>query len=674
MVHKQVFLTAGLGVLAAVSLPLAGQVHQIQGGNVLDASNRVGSGGLNPAARPYDFGAANRVVTGNVTGGRSFRGFSPVQDSSSYFLGQPSYGSATPLGSSAAGRYGSSFLPSDRLSNFMRDSYSVGDIYQGRGGVAGGGVMPYYSPSRTVTNTGAVLSGSNRPGSSQVLNPYAGPGATGTQLRNPLASATGLSGDGSTLAVPTRLIRANTGLPVAGQVNDRVLQNPLFAGAFREVSVSDLARLAQQDPELAKRLNLPPTAQPFTRQSDLAEPIDLRTRTFEAEDTRLDTRQYLDRDQTQQQGSSLDRVLERAAADGELDSYLLRRPGGSSDPPPSGSLVRPIQGSDSTATGPLAGAGHLFARMREMSGFGPQAGGMPLPGAPGQPGGFQPGRIPHDVTDEDLGLPPLQSFVGTEQSVLNRYLGSAEQALRTGEYYRAAALYRLATTIEPTNPLPYLGRSMALLAAGDYITSVTDLFAAIQLYDALGLFDLDLRSFIADLTVLDRRRADLEARLEVHEDYRLRFLLGYAEYCSGLDEVGLANLDKALRAAPMVVGHSEQLREAAAQEAEPIEDQLVREEAEQVAQTALTPRAYRSGKQQLFRRIMEERGVDKAGAKRVALPMIQEARGQIQDELPDAGAGLPQTIEVHPLRRFVDTLHARSASEAGRPTAAPPGP
>jgi hypothetical protein len=41
-------------------------MYQIQGGNVLDASNRVGSGGLNPAVRSYDFGAGNRLMSGNV--------------------------------------------------------------------------------------------------------------------------------------------------------------------------------------------------------------------------------------------------------------------------------------------------------------------------------------------------------------------------------------------------------------------------------------------------------------------------------------------------------------------------------------------------------------------------------------------------------------------------------
>ncbi len=666
MIRGWLPFTACIAAMAVVSASLFAQMYQIQGGNVLDASNRVGSGGLNPAVRPYDFGAGNRLMSGNVTGGRSFQGYSPIRDTSSLGLGNPAWSSSGGLGT---GRF-NPFLPSDRLSNFQRDSYSIGDALQRQGGTIGRSsttyATPYYSSSGTVANTGAILGGSNRPGTSQLLNPFSVPGMTGTQFADPLASARGLSGDGTSLAMPTRLVRANSGMPVTGQVNNRLLENPLFAGAFREVAVTDLARLAQHDPDLARRLNLPPTPQPLARQGDLIESVDLRTRSFEAEDTRLDTRRYLDRSPTEQDPSPLDRVLQRAAQDGDISPYLLR-PTENATPP--GGLTQPFEGTGQPLVGPLAEAGNLFSRMREVVDM--QMVMAAQPGLAVAPSASLPSkRTIEPQLDE---LPVLRSFVGTEQSILNRYLNTAEKALRAGEYYRSAALYKMAMAAEPANPLPYLGRSMSLLAAGDYVTSVTDLFTAIQLYDALGLFDLDLRAFIADLTVLDRRRADLEARLEVHDDYRLRFLLGYAEYCSGFDEVGLANLDRAVRSAPLLVGHGETMGQAET-ESEPIEDQLVRREAEEVGRTALTAQSYRAGKQDLFRRIMAERGVTKGEAKAIALPMIHEARGYTEGwHAADAGTvGLPQAIDVHPLRRFVDILHVRSAAEADPPTSIPP--
>jgi hypothetical protein len=150
---------------------------------------------------------------------------------------------------------------------------------------------------------------------------------------------------------------------------------------------------------------------------------------------------------------------------------------------------------------------------------------------------------------------PLKTFVGTKHSAVNQYMAAAEQLLENGQYYQAATQFDLARVVDPRNPLPLVGKSMALLAAGDYVVSASNLIAAVELFSHLGKFRVDLSSFVPDLSVLDHRRLDLEERLEASEDFRLRFLLGYAEYCSGLEDLGLANLDKAVANAPAdVVG------------------------------------------------------------------------------------------------------------------------
>ena len=91
---------------------------------------------------------------------------------------------------------------------------------------------------------------------------------------------------------------------------------------------------------------------------------------------------------------------------------------------------------------------------------------------------------------------------------------------------------------------------MALLAAGEYVSSATSLFQAIDAYKGLADFPVDLAAFVPDVKVLDRRRADLERQLESRENFRLRFLLGYAEYSSGLQKIGLENMTIAASAAP----------------------------------------------------------------------------------------------------------------------------
>ena len=91
---------------------------------------------------------------------------------------------------------------------------------------------------------------------------------------------------------------------------------------------------------------------------------------------------------------------------------------------------------------------------------------------------------------------------------------------------------------------------MAMLAAGNYLTSSTNLFQAVQHYEALSQFRIDLNAFLPDVNVLDRRRADLERQLEVNDDYRLRFLLGFTEHCCGLSEIGIENMSRAADQAP----------------------------------------------------------------------------------------------------------------------------
>jgi hypothetical protein len=75
---------AGRGAALGDGNALGGQTFQwtrttgagqsLGGGNLLDANTQVGSGRSNNAATPVDYNARNLLVTGNVAGGRGFRG------------------------------------------------------------------------------------------------------------------------------------------------------------------------------------------------------------------------------------------------------------------------------------------------------------------------------------------------------------------------------------------------------------------------------------------------------------------------------------------------------------------------------------------------------------------------------------------------------------------------
>jgi hypothetical protein len=145
---------------------------------------------------------------------------------------------------------------------------------------------------------------------------------------------------------------------------------------------------------------------------------------------------------------------------------------------------------------------------------------------------------------------PMRTFVGTTDQRLNEQLSRAEDLLRQQRYYDAANRYEIAHAIEVTNPLPLFGRSMALLAAGDYVASANDLFMGIRFAGPVGAARIDIKRFVPDLKLLDQHRAFLEQRLAKADDFRLRFLLGWAEYMSDLAEPGLANMSAAAKAAP----------------------------------------------------------------------------------------------------------------------------
>ncbi len=145
---------------------------------------------------------------------------------------------------------------------------------------------------------------------------------------------------------------------------------------------------------------------------------------------------------------------------------------------------------------------------------------------------------------------PLTSLVGDGDDPTTQWQRTAEEFLKDGEFRRAVSHYEVARVTDPDNPLLLLGQGHALIGTGEYAAAVRKIEQAIQRFPEIAYFDLDLNQFITDPDLLDIRRADLEKRLAQFDDYRLRFLLGYIEYYTGLQGFGLENLKAAAAAAP----------------------------------------------------------------------------------------------------------------------------
>lgn len=468
------FSVTGIVAVLTLSLPTAGQ-QLIQDGRALDANPLRGSGGFNPTGRPYDPNASNRIVTGNVVGGRAFQGYSPIRDSGSLFLGSPNY-SGYGITSSGALRSRSGYASgyaADTLSSFYRDSYSYGDNRDPYTPAWQSGT--YYSPSAYSAGYGGYSQGLNRIGPSQAGQPYAYtrsgrlPGAT---LSDPLVAARHSLQGGS----------------VSARLPD------LYQTSAGRVPADQLVQQANQDQAMAAGAGPRP----------LTGLVDTRVKAPGPEDPRrVDNRHYAP-GAPPARVDSMEAILERGR---HLESRL------------STPLNRPLT---------------------EPQGERPRS--IPHQAAPG---GLEAG--PEASESVEPTLPELSiPLATTPESTFNLRMSQATKSLKDARYYEAASQFEIAQMMAGQNPLPLLGRSMALLGAGDYMSSASVLFQAMRMLDEQRDRKVDTLAFARDVTNLNDRIIELRSRLQGNDDYRLRFLLGYAEYAVGLTDLGMGHLERAI--------------------------------------------------------------------------------------------------------------------------------
>lgn len=523
------------GIIAFAQQPVG------QDGRLFDANPQVGGGRVN-LPRP-GAGAnlpGNYQATGNARFGQSLRSYSPISDPSAF---------RAPLGSAS-------------LSSFRRDSVSTADAYGGYGGgnygagnYYGGGYsgalpgvgrsQPYYDPSRTVA-TPTILN-------SQPLGLPLTTGLPQNRAPGSIDSGPGL-----------------VGVPGTRDPQDQRL---------------DWRVNAKVDPNVA-------TGQPSYRWQGTSSIFGMRPPTITPPIRRIDD-QFNNASAVNPRGGLTDAVR---PATNLTPMGEDRRPPGTSpigspaDLVASGRNPPAIPNQRPTILPPQPTAAVASAG-------GQRDGARPgmTPGAPPPPRIMDPSLLPgfDAFTDMRLALAlvrdpgaswfeemknsirdnpsaavqqqevaqlkaddfinrvlkaPLRSFVGPGASALNNEMLKAESLMQIGQYYDAAGRYDAARTIDPNNPLPYMGKAHALLAAGEYYSAAVALVAGLERYPDVARFQIDLQSLVGGGEIVDIRRADIMERLKDNEDPRLRFLLGYLEYHSGNRDMGMKNLERAAAA------------------------------------------------------------------------------------------------------------------------------
>jgi len=154
-----------------------------------------------------------------------------------------------------------------------------------------------------------------------------------------------------------------------------------------------------------------------------------------------------------------------------------------------------------------------------------------------------------------------KTFASSIKDEFNEHIRAAENYLKEGKYYRAADAYTLASIYKPSDPLAYAGKSHALFAAGEYMSSALFLYKTLNMFPEYARFKIDIVTMVGDRDTLETRIADVERQLKKTDAPELNFLLGYVYYQIGRLNEAKKQAEIAYKKMPDVLA-AEALKEA----------------------------------------------------------------------------------------------------------------
>jgi len=495
--------------------------------------------GLVPGPSPIATGG-NRIITGNVSGGKHFRGIVPYRSSSDF---------GAPLGS----------LP---LDSFLRRSAGSGNI-----GRFSGTFEPYYSRSGTVATT--------RPGYSGVFPaPMAyDAGRTtmiGGRVTEPdvvetlpsLAKKQTLSGYETSVSVPaargpsySRLSpRIKSGVSTTPQEPEKAMP------AFGETSLPLLKQGQETPGGLLQGGDLSSQAQIEQFRRDLRQVSEKAAELEESVTGQSDlgwiTTETIPLDSpatsTEYLVSSIDKQLDGFGPDvyeqmkQRIDSILEHEVSSSSESVAAGTRRPQLFGEAARDDRQASEESYEEEsyELQELEGYEAKD------------------YRPESYQDDELSVVSLsvarakgimgsyKSFASFSQDKFNQHLRAAETYLKQGRYYLAADTYTLASIYKPGDPLAYAGKSYALFAAGEYMSSALFLSRALEIFPEYARFKIDIGAMIGDIDGVESRIADIEQWQERSGSAELQFLLGYIYYQTDRLERAKEAIDEAYEKMP----------------------------------------------------------------------------------------------------------------------------
>jgi tetratricopeptide (TPR) repeat protein len=541
-------LTLAIGAVLLGAGSAAAQYRVGEDGRLLDASNRLGSGGYNSGvitgASVYANG--NRLITGNVTGAKEFRGNVDYKD--------PREFAGTVAG--------------EDFDRFIRRSSGIPQPYQAQ----------THDPNQVNVFYGRALSPSQAPanavpqGASNtfIVDPNLSRPAQDTRLGVPPEGAPAVMPRLGELLLPgpvdprTNVPSVVSASPLLG-VQQYRLDDPLaaaFAGTYTGMRQDtgpqrlgfDDASLQRMRDELARTVeesrtggisddgatdqgptnNLAkPLPEPFESPANpglTPKALDTSLKSPPLSNDVRPTQSSFARLPAPTQQSSTNAELERRLARYYLDRF-------ETDETRNREFIQQLRQREN-ARGNPGGAG------------GPAVPPNAQPPAPRTAPDYQ--KMSRELLNTEIkGVPgnaPLQIkslASGIKAEGLLNVMTKAEELLRQGKYVSAVDQYRVAEQVAPNNALVRLGRSHAELGAGYYAQAAAHLRQAMEGDPSIMMGQYDLKGMIGEARLGELVKDLKDTAAKETANAALPFLLAYVAYNTGNEAQATVYLDLA---------------------------------------------------------------------------------------------------------------------------------
>jgi hypothetical protein len=143
-----------------------------------------------------------------------------------------------------------------------------------------------------------------------------------------------------------------------------------------------------------------------------------------------------------------------------------------------------------------------------------------------------------------------KSFAILSDDRFNQHMRAAEGFMKQGRFYRAADAYTLASIYKPNDPLGYAGKSVALFASGEYLSSSLFLARALEIFPEYAKAKIDLVGMIGDKDTVENRILEARDWMDKSDSGEMEFLLSYIYYQMDRLEFAKQSIEAAAKKMP----------------------------------------------------------------------------------------------------------------------------